>query len=197
VRFKAILHRCVNLPEPFKSEIFPPQLHGLLAERKDIGGILSLPNKGERIFLIAILRNLLTPKEYGHLFVEQWNYSENPGCTYGKDTPKLWEGIPREYMMGKKEMRVYEALPDIVTIYRGVSSIKKGRDRVIRGFSWTLNKERGKWFALRFTHDGLFITAAIPKEHIIFYCDDRKEQEIVVNPKFLKIKSKEMIKNEI
>lgn len=199
MKFKAILHRCVNMPEPYKSEIFDPHLHDLLSEATDITGILILARKGELIFLLSILRNLLTPKEYGRLLVKQWHYSENPGGIYRKDTPKLWEGIPREYMMTKKEIRVYEALPDIVTIYRGVAP-QDFKKRVIRGFSWTLDKEKGKWFALRFCFDdkeGMLITATIPKEHIAFYSDGRSEQEVVVNPKFLKIKSKETVKKEI
>jgi hypothetical protein len=200
-QFQKILHRCVNLPEPYKSEIFPPQLHDLLSQRTDIESIFILANKGELIFLVYLLRNLLSPEEYGRLFVEQWNYSENPGGIFGKNTPELWEGIPRNFMMKEEEMKVYNELPDIVTIYRGLipKSFSKRRKQIIRGFSWTLDKDKAKWFALRYTFDdneSLLVTATILKEHIAFYCNDREEQEVVVNPKFLKIKSKERIKKE-
>jgi hypothetical protein len=45
--------------------------------------------------------------------------------------------------------------------------------------------------------EGMLVTATIPKEHIAFYSDARSEQEVVVNTKFLIIKSKEIIKKAI
>ena len=47
--------------------------------------------------------------------------------------------------MEQEERKALAALPDRLTIYRGVH-IKKG---TLRGLSWTLDRERAEWFANR------------------------------------------------
>ena len=69
--------------------------------------------------------------------------------------------------------------------YRGISG---KTNRYVRGYSWTASSERAKWFATRFNlpnpavYQGLFLRA-----HILFYTNDRDEQEFVVRPQFMRI----------
>lgn len=74
------------------------------------------------------------------------------------------------------------SLPEKVKIYRGLGS-KSRRD----GISWTLSKEKAEWFATRFKDNGEVLTAEANKSDILAFLNGRNEQEIIINPKKLKM----------
>jgi len=67
------------------------------------------------------------------------------------------------------------------TIYRGVAGI--GAARRIRGISWTVDFERAKWFAKRFPYlkNPAVYKATIEKKYVFAYCNDRQEQEFIID----------------
>jgi hypothetical protein len=54
-------------------------------------------------------------------------------------------------------------LPERIIIYRGYG--KKNQD----GFSWTTDKEKGKYFAVRFQNQGILITGKVPSKKVIAF----------------------------
>jgi hypothetical protein len=69
------------------------------------------------------------------------------------------------------------------TLYRGVAG--RGPARRVRGFSWTASRERGPWFADRFTsllHDPAVYTITVGEESILAYVNERQEEEFIVDP---------------
>jgi len=48
----------------------------------------------------------------------------------------------REHLMNEDERRIFERLPDEITVYRGYSD-----DEYEQGIAWTLQKERAIWYA--------------------------------------------------
>lgn len=84
--------------------------------------------------------------------------------------------------MDEAERRIFDNLPEEVTIYRGVQSKKHKR-----GLSWTLSYEKAEWFANRYSNENPIVyKTVVPKKHILCYIDRRNEEEIIVNPQILK-----------
>jgi len=81
--------------------------------------------------------------------------------------------------MEQEERKALAALPDRLTIYRGVH-IKKG---TLRGLSWTLDRERAEWFANRWAKRRPYLVQAqVLKSDVRAHFLDRGEAEIVVLP---------------
>ena len=81
--------------------------------------------------------------------------------------------------MSEEEFTIYENLPEILTVYRGV-----GVGGVRDGLSWTRDINMAIWFANRFNgkngKTGYVLSAEIHKEDILAYFS--KEDEIVCRP---------------
>lgn len=88
----------------------------------------------------------------------------------------------RRLMMTGDERAVYDELPENVMIYRGCGPNNK------RGWSWTLNADRARWFAMRgygvirLAFGGSVLNGRCDRESIIAYLGRRHEEEIVVDP---------------
>jgi hypothetical protein len=81
---------------------------------------------------------------------------------------------PMRNMMTFREWTAYQALPEIVTIYRGQPAGMQ------TGLSWTLSIEVANWFATRFDDEGsVIMTAKIPKSYVLAVKLERREMEVV------------------
>ena len=86
-----------------------------------------------------------------------------------------------------------------MTIYRGVmvqtnkdtNNQLKLNERNI-GFSWTLDKQKGEWFGNRFSSlgDCYLLETKVETRLIMYYLNDMKEQEVIIDPCFIKDKIK-------
>ena len=83
----------------------------------------------------------------------------------------------------------FDALPETITVYRGIL-LKHNTDFDINvGVSWTTNSKIAKMFAYRFLGLGgeaCILKAEAPKEAVLFYTDEREESEIIIDPLNLK-----------
>jgi len=68
----------------------------------------------------------------------------------------------------------------LVKIYRGQNTKSTPYQKA---FSWTINKEKAKFFATRFDPDnGKLYVAMVKIENILAYIDRRGESEVIVDP---------------
>jgi len=78
--------------------------------------------------------------------------------------------------------------PGPFTVFRGVAG--SGRARHPRGFSWTLDVDRARWFAGRSAIWGLRQPAVwsgiVGAADVLAYVDDRQEREIIAFPETVK-----------
>ena len=115
---------------------------------------------------------------YHELLSSIWTDSENIW-----QVKALWKKLlkarekSKSLFMDKKERRVFDKLPEVLTVYRGYTN-GKNKD----GFSYTLSKEKAKWFSERFSHKGAgaVLTRTIEKSKVFAYVDGRGEQEIII-----------------
>ena len=72
---------------------------------------------------------------------------------------------------------------DEYRLYRGISGNQT--PEIINGYSWTSNFELAHWFAMRFCEFGSpsVYTTTVRKDAILFYTNQREEDEFVLNPK--------------
>lgn len=88
----------------------------------------------------------------------------------------------KSYLMGKGEQKKFNALPDKVTIYRGVNNPKYKY-----GFSWTLDKRIAYWFANRYENKESYVyECTVDRKDLICYFEIRNEKEVIIDPEILK-----------
>ncbi len=126
----------------------------------------------------------LPPKDYWEGVRDAWQDSERQPLT-----PADWKRLftdPRpgrdEYLMNEEERA---ELAERVPVYRGVNAFNE-----IRGISWTLDRERAEWFALRFPDpDGewppMVIEATVLRHRIIALFQERQEAEVLAFPRYV------------
>jgi len=140
-----------------------------------------------RVDAFTVIEHLLEDGEYWELLGSVWTDSENIWQNY-----EVWRDLltesreDRERMMSEEERAELAALPSEFTIYRGAP---RTEEFDIPGLSWTLDRQRGEWFAhrsIRFgtetRRDAVLHTATVNKADVLAFFDGRGEREIVVLP---------------
>jgi hypothetical protein len=121
----------------------------------------------------------LSDKEYWELLREVWEDSENIWqCQENWDMLINLNRPCRESFMTPEEREFLKNLPEKVTIYRGYV---KGHNE--EGKSYTLSKEKAKWFSERFTTKKDMAAVkkiVVSKKKIFAYLKGRSEEEIIL-----------------
>ena len=148
---------------------------------KDIKEYIFLHERPYRVYaLLHAYLHWWNPEEveWWEIVRDVWIDSEN---IYQNIAP--WKSILTEQfschhlMMDDNEKKFFEELPAKINIYRGGLSDK--------GFSWTLDKEKAKWFSNRFKflHPEMKVfEKKIDKQDALAYLDGRGEAEIIYIP---------------
>lgn len=142
---------------------------------------LCLHERPYRFAALSKIEHVLSDEEFWPLFVSCWTDSENLWQVYEIISPMLRsERGSRECMMNAEEREEFNKLPAVVTIYRG------HRDHNGSGFSWTLSKDKARWFAKRFDTKqragGFVTTGKVRREDIVALLLGRGEQEVICFP---------------
>ncbi len=93
----------------------------------------------------------------------------------------------REAMTTSFDRRAWRALPDVVTIYRGLQAgdEESARDALCAGWSWSLSEKVARFFSRRYiaSSDLPWIARTqVPREAILAYLTRRNEAEVLVSP---------------
>ena len=145
--------------------------------------------KGAYGKIAADLDATLTNSAYWKLVAAVWTDLENiwqyVHQLHRLFYPKRFDHAKRRQMMKTKERGVYDALPDIATVYRGCG------DKNRMGWSWTIDKQQAVWFARRFAekeNGGILLTARCPKPKILALFLGRRESEVVIDPSTVRVR---------
>lgn len=82
-------------------------------------------------------------------------------------------------LMSESEYAHWQALPDEVTVYRGV-----GATGTREGLSWTESIQTAKWFKKRYSsgkRSGYVLKVTIRKENCLCCFDRREEEEVIID----------------
>lgn len=156
---------------------------------EEIAQLLSLIRKSYRLpYLLYMMRGkIISKQECGDLLAGEWTLIENLSndVNVPKGTVLRWiMAADKEKLMDEEELRVYNAFPDVLTVYRGCRVAKAAR-----GLIWSLSEEKARWFAERGAllssgktgRGALVYRAKIRKEDVVGYLDSRGEQEVIVD----------------
>jgi hypothetical protein len=150
--------------------------------------LLIMCSSFDRFQTFLKIKDELNDKDYWRILVDAYTGSDN--LYHLNEEVKeafLEDRSQREYLMNKKELKVYNSLPEIITIYRGMTTEELESGDF--GVSWTLSRERADYFA--FTYGRNFSTEGIPKVvhqlevkkvEILAYFNERNEQEVIYIP---------------
>jgi hypothetical protein len=127
----------------------------------------------------AALRGDIDDGDYWELTSSTWTDTENH-WQHRLEWNRLLRSnrSHRERFMDDDERESFNALPDSLTVYRGWNG-----SGTAKGLAWTLEREKGIWFAHRLIHDGeppSLAAGIVQKEHTLGLLQGRGEQEIVI-----------------
>lgn len=125
-------------------------------------------------------------QKVAEMVLDVWVDTESP--QHSHETWARIFGLVSHKLMNSRltqeELGERDALPDVLTIYRGTSMDERLSKRY--GFSWTLDYERACWFASRFKQDEpIVITTTVNKSVAVGPLNRRGESEILVHPMHL------------
>ena len=96
----------------------------------------------------------------------------------GMEIVSWFRRADKHTLMDEEDLQFFNDLPEIVTVYRGVTDYNNKKKKA---FSWSVDRKIAEWFANRFsTGTGEVWTMTVPKERILCYYGG-KEQEVIVN----------------
>lgn len=157
-------------------------------ESNDIFRIVHMYERPYRLnAFIEHVKNDCSPKNYWKMVGELYTDCENIYQNVDEWENVLFNESPKlnlRAFMQAENYKLYKALPDQLTIYRGT------KDDYWQGFSWTLDKEKAKWFALRWKmaeEHGFVTEAQVNKSFILGHFAGRGESEIVTHYEYVNV----------
>lgn len=159
--FKCIQHK-IDLWNEFLLKERPP----LMREIRRQLFMIEKPFRSE--CLLEVLKKQsshLSDEEVWDLVTDLWSEVE-----FNSNDRDIWLEL---FSLRESIDSLKQELPEEMTIYRG------GHEE---GFSWTLSREVGEWFSNRFDEDTPFLEKVIKKSDVLFYTNDRNEEEVVLIP---------------
>jgi hypothetical protein len=162
------------------NKLYLQKLEGLVeaVNKKDYKTYIWLHERPYRLEAFMRIQNELKDPEYWRLLGDVLIDSEN-AHEFKSEWLQLLNSKRKSSiaMMRPDDFTVYSALSNRLKIYRGFRNI-----HFKKGLSWTLSKDKAKWFATRFGANGKVTTKVVSKYHILAYLDRRGEQEILLRP---------------
>ena len=119
----------------------------------------------------------LDDDDYWSILADIWLDSENIWQNLDQ-WRQLFESTRSGSPMTDEEEAALAAMPDPIPVYRG--GVEDANEY---GLSWTTDRERAEWFAVRMTADdevGVVLDGLVAKKDVAAYFTGRGEDEIVV-----------------
>lgn len=151
-------------------------LHEAMAA-SDWHQVVWLHERPYRLDAFINISDRLDDDNYWSLLADIWIDSENIWQNLDQ-WRQLFESTRSGSPMTEEEEAALAAMPDPVPVYRG--GVEDANEY---GLSWTTDRERAEWFAVRMTADdevGVVLDGLVAKEHVAAYFTGRGESEIVV-----------------
>lgn len=173
------------LNKPDDLALWRKQVGSVIDEADSAFQIYMMVTKSYALGFLKFARNSLSEKDFAELLADAWIRTEAPNNDPNlskRDLLSLFKATDPTLLMDEEDYRSFQDLDDVVTIYRGVTSVN---EKNVKALSWTLDRDTAEWFAHRFGENGTVYEAQIHKQHIYAYFSGRNESEVIVDPKHL------------
>ena len=153
--------------------------------KKNVQGIFLLMNPPYRLFFLNLIRPFLSDNDFGKLFrtfwpsVEQINGDKN---LTRRTIIRLLQSVPKNCLMDKARFLAYQKLPQVFSIYRGVTPYNESCHRAI---SWTSDIDVAQWFATRYGEHGTIWRASVQKQWVLALLEGEEHEILIDIPKGL------------
>ncbi len=148
-----------------------------IRQRKNVYSIACLIKTYYKPVFFESIKEYLSEKDFAKILADYW-------AAYGIiDAPNeeylAWfREANKSYLMSKGEQKKFNALPEKVSIYRGVNN-----PEYKYGFSWTIDKRVALWFANRCENKESYVyECTVDKRDLLCYFEIRNEKEVIVDP---------------
>jgi hypothetical protein len=174
---ETILHSLASIARGDHADLKKARLAAKLVG-KELGK-LNRPDRWRALNLILGAFSDRPPIFWG-VFLEWCNDSE-VNCAHGLKTrlQRVHRRQPARAFLSRENRREFDALPERFEIFRGQEA-----DAPI-GFSWTINREKGEWFARRFAmlHKRPVLLSDMVRKPNVWAIEFRRgEYEILCHP---------------
>lgn len=168
----------LSLPEGY--ELYRQHIIGCI-NSYGLPYIYELIQDDYKLTWFQLCKDYMSPADFAYYLKHSWLDEEDPNqdrCVSRQEVIGYFKQADKEYLMKPADLAHYNNLPEVLTIYRGVSP-----HRARLGLSWTADKDIALWFKQRYeqTRQGELLTATISKKHVLAYIDERNEKELVVD----------------
>ena len=173
----------LNKPEDL--DLWRKQVGGAIDEADSVFQIYMMVTKSYALGFLKFARHSLSEKDFAGILSDAWIRTEAPNNDPNlskQDLLSLFKATDPALLMSEEDYQQFKDLDDMVTIYRGVTSMNA---KNVKALSWTLERDTAEWFAHRFGENGTVYEAQIQKQHIYAYFSGRNESEVIVDPKHL------------
>jgi hypothetical protein len=105
----------------------------------------------------------------------------SPLAMYPRSAVLAWLAVASPLtLMDDAERALLASLPDPIEAWRGGRGVTPRQ--AATGLSWTLDPDRARWFANRWSPaPALMVRASFPKAAVLAYFDEPEERELIVN----------------
>lgn len=134
---------------------------------------------------LKFVKQYLSKEDLSSILGDAWSRVEQSNMDNNLSKSQLvslFKQCDPKLLMDEKEYQEFQNFPATLEIYRGVTTYNK---KNIKALSWTIKRDKAKWFATRFSEKGKVYKATIQKQYIYAYFTGRNEAEIIVDPKHL------------
>lgn len=173
------------MDNPEDLQTWRKQVSRQIGQADSVMQIAFMVTKSYGIGFLKYVSPYLDKTEFSQLLAYMWVHTEEPNNDPNLSKLQLlnmFRQADPAVLMDEEELRQFQELEDIVTVYRGVTSHNADN---VKALSWTLDRDKAKWFASRFGEDGTVYEAQISKQHIYAFLNGRNESEVIVDPRGL------------
>lgn len=174
------------LNKPDDLALWRKQVGSVIDEADSAFQIYMMVTKSYALGFLKFARNSLSEKDFAGILADAWIRTEAPNNDPNlskRDLLSLFKATNPALLMDEEDYQQFKDLDDVVTVYRGVTSMNA---KNVKALSWTLDRDTAEWFAHRFGENGSVYEAQIQKQHIYAFFSGRNESEVIVDPKHLK-----------
>lgn len=165
----------VNLLEEYGENRYREFLMGLVKNFDTPINFFTMLQRPYRFTFLRYVHKYLSDDDLGECLGFAWTSSGKANLESvisKKQLVRLFRRSTKETLMDEEELAVFKELPELVTVYHGVTDEDADDLKV---FSWKLSIEAVE----EEDHEGIY-QAELPKDGVLAYFSD--EQEIVVDP---------------
>lgn len=145
-----------------------------IISRKNVYSVFSLIRPAYRMTFFKDINQYLSDQDFSKMLAVCWS-AHGGGEISAPELETWFKKADKNFLMSKKEQKIFSELPEQVTVYRGVSPQYK------YGLSWTLDKKVALWYVDRNEgKEACIYECTVNRKDILCYFDTRNEAEVII-----------------